>query len=167
MIRNKERWEFFNPQLSYFGYNESMAMDYHPLTKQEALKRWYKRSEYESPMPHVEKNVQWKDLPKQWCKTIKEKKPEILEKILNYAIICEVSQRPFRITKQELDFYVKHNIPLPTKHPDVRHQDRVVRMDPILMHLNYCDECGEEMLSVHEKGKWKKILCEKCYYNNK
>ena len=167
MIRNKQRWEFFNPQLPYYWYNESLAMSYYPLTKEQAIERWYKRSDYEAPMPHVEKKVQGKDLPKQWCKTIKEKKPEILEKILNYAVICEVSQKPFRITKQEIDFYVKHNIPLPTKHPDIRHQERLARKDPTTLKLIQCDECWEEILSVHEKWKWKRILCEKCFYNEK
>ena len=167
MIRDKQRWEFFDPQLSYYGYNETIAMEYFPLTKEEAIKRWYKRSDYESPAPKVEKTVLWRNLPKQWCKIIKEKKPEILEKILNYAVICEVSKKPFRITKQEIDFYIKHDIPLPTKHPDVRHQERIDRKDPIVMHLIHCDECWEEMLSVHLPWKWKKILCDKCYYNNK
>ena len=167
MMRDKQRWEFFDPQLSYFGYNESMAMDYHPLTKQEAIKRWYKWSDYDAPISHVEKMVQWKDLPKQWCKIIKEKKPEILEKILNYAVICEVSHRPFRVTKQEIDFYIKHNIPLPTKHPDIRHKERFERKDSTILKLIECDECWEEMLSVHLPSNGKKILCENCYYKNK
>ena len=128
---------------------------------------WYKRSDYESPMPHVEKIVEWSKLPTQWCKIIQEKKPEILEKIVNYAVICEVSKKPFRITKQEIDFYIKHNLPLPTKHPDVRHQERLARKDPTTMHLIHCDWCGEEMLSVHLPWEWKKILCEKCFYKNK
>ena len=144
-----------------------MAMDYHPLTKEESLERWYKWSDYEAPIPHVEKKVQWKDLPTQWCRIIKEKKSDILEKIVNYAVICEVSQRPFRITKQEIDFYVKHNIPLPRKHPNVRHQERITRKDPTMMHLINCDECWEEMLSVHLPWKGKKILCKKCFYNEK
>jgi formylmethanofuran dehydrogenase subunit E len=78
-----------------------------------------------------------------------------------------VSKRPFRITKQEIDFYVKHNIPLPTKHPDIRHKERFDKKDPIIMHLIHCSECGEEMLSVHLPYKGKRILCEKCYYKNK
>ena len=166
MIRDKERWEYFNPQLSYFWYNESFAMSYYPLTKQEAIRLWYKREDYEASFPKVEKIVQWKDLPKQWCGIIKEKKPEILEKILNYAIICKVSQRPFRVTKQEIEFYVKHNLPLPTKHPDVRHQERFDKKDPIIMNLIKCDECWDEMLSIYKSWKWKKILCEKCFYKN-
>ena len=166
MIRDKQRWEFFNPQLSYFGYNETIAMEFYPISKEDAIKMWYKREDYEAPMPNVEKFVQWKDLPKLWCKVIQEKKPEFLQKILNYAIVCEVSKKPFRITKQEIDFYIKHDLPLPTKHPDVRHQDRVERKEGSVLHLIHCDECGEEMLSVHKQWKWKKILCEKCFYKN-
>ncbi len=167
MIRDKEWWEFFNPQLSYFGYNETIAMEFYPLTKEEAIEKWYKWEDYESPMPNVEKMVQWKDLPKQWCKIVKEKKPEILEKILNYAVICETTKKPFRITKQEIDFYVKHNLPLPTKHPDVRHQERVERKEGVTMHLVICEWCWEKILSVHKEWEWKKILCEKCFYKNK
>ncbi len=166
MIRDKQRWEFFNPQLSYFGYNETIAMEFYPLSKEDAIKMWYKRENYEAPMPNVEKFVQWKDLPKVWCKVIQKKKPEFLQKILNYAIVCEVSKKPFRITKQEIDFYVKHDLPLPTKHPDVRHQDRVERKEGSVLHLIHCDECWEEILSVHLPWKWKKILCEKCFYKN-
>ena len=158
MIRDKQRWEFFNPQLSYFGYNETIAMEFYPLSKENAIKMWYKREDYEAPMPNVEKFVQWKDLPKVWCKVIQEKKPEFLQKILNYAIVCEVSKKPFRITKQEIDFYIKHDLPLPTKHPDVRHQDRVERKEGSVLHLIHCDECWEEILSVHLPQEWKKIL---------
>jgi hypothetical protein len=167
MIRDKQRWEFFDPQLSYFWYNETIAMEFYPLSKEEAIKRWYKREDFESPVPSVEKLVPWDNLPKQWCKTIQEKKPEILKKILKYAVICEVSQRPFRITRQEIDFYIKHNIPLPTKHPDIRHQERVERKESVTMHLIHCDECWEEMLSVHLPSQWKKILCEKCFNKKK
>ena len=97
-------------------------------------------------------------------KIIQEKKPDFLKKILNYAIVCEVSKKPFRLTKQEIDFYIKHNLPLPTKHPGVRHQERFARKDPSTMHLIHCDACWEEMLSVHLPWKWKRVLCEKCFY---
>jgi hypothetical protein len=41
------------------------------------------------------------------------------------AIECEVSKKPFRIISLELEFYRKHNLPIPRKHPDVRHEERV------------------------------------------
>ena len=164
MIRDNIRWEYFNPQLSFFGYNETIAMESYPLTKKEALERWYKWSDYESPAPVVEKFVPWEKLPKQWCKIIQEKKPDILKKILDYAIVRDVSKKPFRVTKQEIDFYLKFDLPLPTKHPNIRHQERFSKKDPTMMHLIHCDSCGEEMLSVHLSWEWNRVLCEKCFY---
>ena len=163
MIKEGIRWSFLSANCSPFWYNETVAVLYCPLTKQEALDMGYKWSDYEIPLPHVEKKVQWKDLPKLWCSIIKKKKPDFLNKILNYAIICEVSKKPFRITKQEIDFYIKHNLPLPTKHPNIRHAGRLVKTNPAIMHLTHCNNCWIEMLSVCKPWEWKKILCEKCY----
>jgi hypothetical protein len=49
---------------------------------------------------------------------------------LNWAIKCEVSEKPFRIIKQELEFYRKHNLPIPKKHPDIRHLERMKLRNP-------------------------------------
>ncbi len=164
MIREEQRWEFFDPQMSPFGYNETVAMEYYPLSKEEALKLGYTRSDYEAPFPKVEKFVQWSKLWTASCKTIHEQKPELLEKLLNYAVVCEVSWKPFRIIRQELDFYIKHNLPLPKKHPDIRHQERMNKRPWRTLYLRNCDKCGEEMLSVYDTNtKWQKIYCEKCY----
>ena len=45
------------------------------------------------------------------------------------------------ITKQEINFYIKHNLPLPTKHPNVRHSERFAKTNFTTMHLTHCDEC--------------------------
>ncbi len=50
---------------------------------------------------------------------------EVDDSILQYAIKCEVTGKLFRIQPQELAFYRKHNIPLPRKHPDQRHLERL------------------------------------------
>ncbi len=163
MMRDKQWWEFFSPQLSYYGYNESVAMDLYEMSKLEAKKYGYKWSDYESPMPNIEKMVQWKDLPKQWCRIIKEKKPEILEKILNYWINCEISWKPFRITKQEIVFYVKHNISLPTKHRYVRHKERLQRTSLNHMILTQCKKCWNPILSIHKNNENVNVLCEDCF----
>ncbi|MDP2670454.1 MAG: hypothetical protein Q8O99_06085 [bacterium] len=49
------------------------------------------------------------------------------DSIINKIILCEVSQKPFRIIKQELEFYRKHDLPLPRKHPELRHQERLAQ----------------------------------------
>ena len=47
------------------------------------------------------------------------------DEILTTVLLCQESQRPYRITKSELDFYRKQSIQLPRLHPDLRH---VVRL---------------------------------------
>ncbi|KKP83514.1 MAG: hypothetical protein UR85_C0004G0108 [Candidatus Nomurabacteria bacterium GW2011_GWF2_35_66] len=49
-------------------------------------------------------------------KTIKE----VTDEILNKAIECEITGKPFRIIASELEFYKRMDIPLPTIHPTVR-----------------------------------------------
>ena len=44
---------------------------------------------------------------------------------LKEIFICSSSKRPYRLVKPELEFYRKYDMPLPTKHPDVRHAERI------------------------------------------
>jgi hypothetical protein len=117
MQETKERWEFFHPSLSPFWYNETVAQEYYPLTKEGTQNKWYQRSDYESPKPVSDKVIQWEDLPD----TI----DEVQDDIIHYAIACEVTGKLFRIQPQELVFYRKNHIPLPRKHPDQRHLERL------------------------------------------
>ena len=150
-----EWWEFFMPSLSPFGYNETVANDYFPLTKEEILSKWYKRSDYEAPFPQVEGIIQWKDLPVNIT--------EIDDSILSNAVACEVTGKPFRIIKPELEFYRKYNISLPHKHPDIRHQERIQKRPSKNLHLRTCDACMIETLSVYDESHQGKIYCEECY----
>ena len=61
--------------------------------------------------------------------------------LVNKIIICEVSGKPFRIIKQELEFYRSQNLPLPTRHREVRYDDRMSQRPGRIMHLRDCDKC--------------------------
>lgn len=87
-----------------------------PLDRDEALERGFNWSDYEPPFPKVEKIIPANKLPDDITK--------IPDDILNWAIECEVTQKPFRIIKQELEFYRKHNLPIPRRHPDQRYIER-------------------------------------------
>jgi hypothetical protein len=116
MQKDGEWGEFFPARYSHFGYNETMNMDVYPLTRSETLKQGFHWSDYEAPFPKVEKTIAAERLP--------ENIEEIPDDILNWAIHCEVSHKPFRIVKPELEFYRKHKLPIPRKHPDERYKDR-------------------------------------------
>jgi len=117
MQKTGERWEFFDPSLSPFGYNETVAMEYYSSQKEEVKNFGYHRSDYEAPRPTSDTVIQGADLPS----TIQE----VQDDILQHTIACAVTGKLFRIQPQELLFYRKHNIPLPRKHPDQRHLERL------------------------------------------
>ena len=118
MKQDWEWWEFFPSSMSPFGYNETVANEYFPLTKEQAIKKWFNWSDYEAPFPKVEKIIPANKLP--------ENISDIPDDILNWAIECEVTKKPFRIIKPELEFYRKHNLPIPKRHPDQRNNRRIL-----------------------------------------
>ncbi|MDP2670467.1 MAG: hypothetical protein Q8O99_06155 [bacterium] len=94
---------------------------------------FFNRSTYESPVPQVEKIFQAGELP--------ESIKEVSDDILKVAIRCEVTNKPFRITPQELAFYRKHHLPLPRRHPDQRHLDRMALRNPRRLFTRVCNKC--------------------------
>jgi hypothetical protein len=116
-MRETGEWgEFFPSWMSPFGYNETAAQEYYPLTREEALAKGFGWSNYEPPFPKVEKAIPASKLPADIA--------QVPDDILNWAIECEVTKKPFRIIKQELEFYRKHSLPIPKRHPDQRHLER-------------------------------------------
>ena len=152
--------EFFDPSLSPFGYNETVAQEYFPLTREEALARWYKRQDknYDPVIPEWVETIERKNFSDEERNVLRDD-PNIVKKIF----ICEMSGRPFRLISQEVAFYKKHNIQLPSKHPDVRHQERLAKRPPRELHLRNCDKCGKEMISVYDKNFEGNVYCEACY----
>ncbi len=152
-----ERWEFFPASISPFGYNETVANEYFPLSREQAIAKWFKWQDKEYPInvPEWIELIKWQDLPKD----IKDVKDDILDK----AIICEVSGKPFRIVKPELEFYRKYKFPLPRKHPDIRHLERLNKRAPRNLYLRNCDNCSKQVISVYPQNNEFKVYCEECY----
>ncbi len=155
-----ERGEFFHPSLSPFWYNETVAQEYYPLTEQTAPASWFARCSY-SADPTIP----------DWVPTIKRndysdtQRNELLQSdnLENLIFICSVSHRPFRLQKAEIEFYRKHHLPIPHKHPDIRHQERMKLRPWRTLYLRTCDCCGTKMLSVYPPDYDWKVYCEACY----
>jgi len=152
-----ERGEFFSSNISPFGYNETIANEYFPTDRETALSQWFKWQDKEYPInvPEWTELVQAKDLP--------ENIDDVTDDILKKAIVCEVSGKPFRIIELELDFYRKHWLPLPRKHPDVRHFEALQDTTPRKLYLRTCDNCGKQVISVYPADSEFKVYCQDCY----
>ena len=154
----KTTWEwgeFFPANISPFGYNETVAQEYFPLSKTEAESKNFNWSDYEAPLPKVDKIIPASKLP--------EDIVDIPDDILNWAIECEVSKKPFRIIRQELDFYRKHNLPIPKRHPDQRHLDRMKLRNPRKLFTRNCDKCDADIQTTYAPERPETVYCEKCY----
>ncbi|MBU0626265.1 hypothetical protein KKG31_00490 [Patescibacteria group bacterium] len=66
---------------------------------------------------------------------------DIDDEILNKVILCEVTGKPFRFIKQELDFYRKYDLPLPRRCRDQRHLDRMKFKHPRKLWDRSCQKC--------------------------
>ncbi len=115
MQQTQEWGEYFSPQLSLFGYNETNAQEHFPLSKEEILSRGW--NWFDDPQPQQSYMGPPTDLPA----TIDQVDESICQKIL----ACELTGKSYKIIPQELSFLKKLGLPLPRRCPDQRHLDRM------------------------------------------
>lgn len=166
--------EFFPIELSPYGYNETVAQEYFPLLKEEALQKGYKWSDYEPETKYEFSDYQIPD-------NIKDVKDDILEKVLK----CEVSGKAYKITPMDLQFYRAMNIAIPRRAPIARHKDRMQELLPRNLFNRTCeccgngvakngykntathwhgeDECSEKIKTPYNPDRPELVYCEKCY----
>lgn len=97
----------------------------------------------------------------------KEEIPKTIEEvtgdILNEAIRCEVTGRPFRIVAPELEFYRTMNIPLPTVHPTPRMRVFADLKPTSKKYKTTCRKCKNVIDSMLNPKQDFVLYCEKCY----
>jgi hypothetical protein len=167
--------EFFPPALSPFGYNETSAGEFFPISKEEAKKsgyRWYERTE------NVYKpTIKGSELP--------EKISEVTDNITKEVVACEKTGKAYRIVPSELDFLRRMKLPIPSVHPDVRHQERIVIRNPFRLWRRKCQcvgkaskngayknaaahrhgdgHCPNEFETSYAPDRPEIVYCESCY----
>ncbi|MBU0578173.1 hypothetical protein KJ742_05075 [Patescibacteria group bacterium] len=156
MKKTGEWGQFFPANLSPFGYNETVAQEYFPLTKEQAQKSDFKWQDYKAPPPEATKSIPADRLP--------DSITEIPDDVTNWAIVDEVNGRPFKIIPQELRFYRNHFLPVPHRSPDQRHLDRMAKRTPRRLFDRKCGKCGANIKTTYAPERPEKIYCEACYH---
>lgn len=163
MQSSGEWWQFFPKNMLPFEYDQSLAQEYFPLKKEEALQagwRW-----------------RWEEIQKSegtgiLSLTIQEYDEKIvgydtaqknIDALLQWVIRCEVTGKPFKVIKQELAFYIEHSLPIPIKHPDQRHQERLSLRNKRELSERACTDCGKTIITTYTPQSPEKVLCEECY----
>jgi len=174
--------EFFPPELSPFCYNETIAQEYFPLTKEQAIEQGYK---WKDPEPrNYQITIKAKDLPDH----IKDVKDDILDQIIgceHQGKCNEQCTEAFKIIPQELQFYRRMNLPLPRLCPNCRHYQRLKQRNPLklwprqcmchgvkssngvyintIKHFHGDQPCPNEFETTYSPDRPEIVYCEKCY----
>lgn len=157
--------EFFPPAFSPFGYNETLAKEYFPMNEKEAREKGFKWQN-ETSGTYDKETIKEENTPQ----TI----GEVTEDILNQILVCKDCKKNFRITKSELDFYKRINLPLPHKDFECRHQDRMKKRNPrqlwhrscvceLTNHLHGNIKCLNEFETSYSPERREIVYCESCY----
>ncbi len=162
--------EFFPFDLSAFGYNESPAQDFAPVTREEALKRGYRWEEPEEKNFSI--TMQGEEIP--------DNIADVADPIMSEVIGCSHArncnhqcQVAFKITPDELQYYKKNSIPLPDKCPNCRHYERFALVLPPKLWPRFCmcteaghdhqGDCQNTFETSYSPDRPEKVYCESCY----
>lgn len=156
MKKTGEYGEFFPISTSPFAYNETLAQEHYPLTREEALKKGYKwRDEAKPTFDNITKTISGSHLPDKLKDTSKD--------ISNWVIKCEESGRLFQIQKAEFTLYHKMNKPIPHLHFLERHKRRRALRNPQKLWKRACAKCNAEIQTSYSPERPDIVYCEKCY----
>ena len=142
------------PELSPFAYNETIAQDNIPLTKEEALKEGF-RWEDDIQKTEGKETMKTEEIP--------DHIKNVPDSITNEILSCMECARNYKITKQELLFYRKMVLPIPRKCFYCRHQERIVRRGPYKFWNRKCAKCQKEIITNYAPERPEIVYCEKCY----
>ena len=137
--------EFFPPELSPFAYNETVAQENYPLTREQAETQGYLWREPE------ERNYSITKTTSQIPNSIKEVPDSFVKEVIGCAHVGKCAHQcstAFRIVTQELQFYRQMNIPLPTLCPNCRHYERLERRNPVYLWHRKCICAGSTSTSA-------------------
>ncbi len=154
-LKEKDLYGLMIPSdLSPFAYNETLAQDNLPLTKDQVLKEGFKWQD----------NLQ-KTEGKETLKLdeIGDYIKDIEDSILNQILACISCNRNYKITEQEFSFYKKMNIPIPRKCFYCRHQERIQNRGPIKFWDRKCMKCEKDIKTNYSSDRPEIVYCEKCY----
>ena len=148
--------QFFSPELAPFGYNETLAHDFFPLTKEEALKRGFSWQD-KTTGTYGKETIKNGHIP--------DSIEKIDDKILQEIFVCKECNKNFRITKTELDFYKRMHLPLPHKDFECRHKERMSKRNPRKLWHRKCMKkgCKDEFETCYSPDRPEIVYCESCY----
>ncbi|HUC88795.1 MAG TPA: hypothetical protein VMR49_02060 [Candidatus Paceibacterota bacterium] len=162
MKKTGEWGEFFPMSMSSFAYNESMAMLYFPLSKENVLRKGFR----------WQNNIQ-QTRGKTTLFEVSDNINDISDSITDEILECLICKRNYKIVNEELNFYKKWKIPIPRHCFFCRLENRFKLRGPSKLwqrqcmcdkkHPNHEGKCQVEFETSYAPDRPEIVYCEKCY----
>jgi len=151
---------FFPLKMTPFAYNETLAGEYFPLSREEVLKRGLK---WREPEPAAELPTQ--EIPDDIHEldTNEDKSGNVNKSGGDIILKCEETGKPFRIIPLELKIYNSLEIAVTRINPDSRRESMISKRNPRQLWERQCMKCSKDILTSYTPEKPDIIYCEKCY----
>ena len=146
--------EFFPAELSPHAYNETVANNFFPLSKEETAENGYRYRETEVRKHDV--TIKAADIPDH----IKDAN----DSVLNEVLPCGKCERGFKIIPAELKFLRERNFPLPRECPFCRIGNKFAQWVKDLRLLpRVCNRCGAHFETKYTEAEAPIVYCKQCY----
>lgn len=140
MKKTGEYGEFFPIRISPFCYNETVAHEHFPLTKEQALAKSYR----------------WKD-------DKNEDNPQVSKANSKDILLCESCHKIFRIIPAEIKFYERLKLQIPKKCYFCRSQELRNQRPPRKIWHRNCQKCQSPISTSYSPSRPETVYCEKCF----
>lgn len=142
MQASGELSELFPPTMSLFAYNDTLASEFFPLTKEQALA----------------KGLSWRE-------------PEARNYTIGGDIYActhggtcdEQCTTAFRVVPAELAFYANMGVGVPDRCPNCRYHNRLKQQNPLKLWKRECGKCAKPVETSYAPDRPEIIYCESCY----
>jgi hypothetical protein len=167
--------ELFPMELSPFGYNNTLASQHFPLSKEEVEAKKYGWIETERGEYKITKKAS--ELP--------DSIHDVTDQIIKEVFECENCKNPYRILENEFLFYKKEKLPISHLCNECRHERRISNRLKLFLyerpcmcaggedstgvykntvkHLHGDKPCGEVFKTGYSPDRPEIVYCEKCY----
>jgi len=154
--------EFFPSELSPFSYNETIAQEYFPLTKEQALNQGCKWKDKEARNYNID--IKTEDIPDDISKITDDITSKVIE-CFHKGTCNQQCTEAFKIIPEELQFYKRMNLPIPRLCPNCRHYERLSQRNPMKLWTRKCmkEGCTITFETSYSPDRPEIIYCEKCY----
>ncbi|MEK7122917.1 MAG: hypothetical protein AAB855_03615 [Patescibacteria group bacterium] len=154
-MKREGSWgQYFPLKLAPFAFNESIALDYYPLSKEEARGQGY-RWQDELPETIGKETMLFSALP--------DHIRDVPDTITKEILACEACKRNYKIIAQELRLYRQLSVPIPRLCFSCRHAARLARRGPMQLMARTCTKCGKAVQTSSSHDAAPILYCEECY----